>query len=275
LKKSGPAANTPWGNRVASTPSREGMTMGLDLALAGLVLLVAIRGWLRGFLVQAIRLAGLVAAAYAAVPVRDFAKPYAAHYLPTIRPDLSDRLLWWIAAVASYFLIVGVASLIVAVSRRNTFGLTEKNRSDQFAGFGLGVVKGLIVASFAVAGLQKYGESTITRVDWVHDQTKQSYSWEWNEKYQPARKIWASQPVQLFVSHVQKHGLTPPPKGEGPARDAGETEKPVQTASRTPKLHLPGIDGPPLEIDTTGLDADLIHEVEALQKQLSKLDTGK
>ena len=42
--------------------------MGLDLALGGLVLISAIRGWLKGFLVQAIRLAGLVASVYAAGP---------------------------------------------------------------------------------------------------------------------------------------------------------------------------------------------------------------
>lgn len=250
--------------------------MGLDLALGGLVLFVGFRGWLRGFLVQAIRLVGLVAAAYVAVPTRDFAKPYAAQYLPTIRPDLADRLLWWIAAIASYFLIVGVASMIVAVSRRNTFGLTEKNRGDQFAGFGLGVMKGLIIAAFAMAGLQKYGEPFLARADWAQDQTKRSVAWEWSEKYQPARKIWASQPVQQLVTHVQKHGLTPPVKGEGPVKDSGEpVEKSVQTASRTPRLSLPGAGGPPMEIDPTGLDPDLLRQVEQIQKDLSRLDVGK
>ena len=162
------------------------------------------------------------------------------HYLPTIRPDLSDRLLWWIAAVASYFLIVGVASMIVAASRRNTFGLTEKNRRDQFAGFGLGVVKGLIIAAFAVAGIQEHGEPYLAKVDWAQDQTKRSVAWEWSEKYQPAWKIWTSQPVQLFVSHVQKNGLNPPVKGEKPVKESAEpAEKPVQTASRTPKLAPP------------------------------------
>ena len=83
--------------------------MGLDLALGGLVLFVAIRGWFRGFVVQAIRLGGLVAAAYAAVPVRDQAKPYALEYFPAMRPELVDRILWWVSAAVSYFVIVGVA----------------------------------------------------------------------------------------------------------------------------------------------------------------------
>ena len=250
--------------------------MGLDLALGSLVLFVGFRGWVRGFLVQAIRLVGLVAAAYAAVPVRDFAKPYAAHYLPTIRPDLADRLLWWVAAITSYFLIVGVASMIVAVSRRNTFGLTEKNRSDQFAGFGLGVMKGLIIAAFAVAGLQKHGEPLLARADWAQDQTKRSVAWEWCEKYQPARQIWKSQPVQQFVTHVQKHGLTPPTKGEGSVKDPGEpVEKSVQAASRTPRLSLPGGEGPPIEIDSAELDPELQQQVDQLIKNLSNIDPGK
>jgi uncharacterized membrane protein required for colicin V production len=252
------------------------MTMGLDLALGGLVLFWAIRGWLRGFVVQATRLAGLVIAAYAAVPTRDFVKPYAAQYLPTIRADLSERLLWWVAAIACYFLIVGVASLIVAVSRRNTFGLPEKNRSDQFAGFGFGVVKGLVVAAFLVGALHKYAQPYVARVDWAASQTKESVAWSWSEKYQPAAKIWDSQPVQLFVAHVQKYGLNAPPKGDPSAPQSAEAEKPVQTASRTPTLTVPGVDGaPPVVLDTTDLDPAMVREVEDLKRQLEKLDAGK
>lgn len=228
--------------------------MGFDLALGGLVLFVAVRGWLKGFLIQAIRLGGLVAAAYAAVPVRDFAKPYAAQYLPTIRPDLSDRILWWVALVASYFVITGVASLAAAVSRRNTFGVPEKNRSDQFAGFGLGVLKGLIVASFVVAGLQRYGDTMLHKVDWAEGQTKESMAWEWSSKYQPAQKIWESQPVQHFVRHVQRNGLNPPLRGEHPEKEAAEAEAPLQTASRAPKLVVPNSEGGPIVIDLSGQD---------------------
>src|SRR4051794_5163117 len=102
--------------------------MGLDLALGGLVLLVALRGWFKGFVVQAIRLGALVAAAYAAVPAREYAKPYVAEYLPTIRADISGRLMWWVAAIVCYFVFAGVASLAAGVARKNTFGLVEKNR---------------------------------------------------------------------------------------------------------------------------------------------------
>ena len=76
--------------------------MGLDLALGVIVLLGAIRGWLKGFILQAIRLSGVVACVYAADPVRDLAKPYVVPHLPSIRPELVDRLIWWSAAAVSY-----------------------------------------------------------------------------------------------------------------------------------------------------------------------------
>ena len=203
--------------------------MGLDLALGGLVLITAIRGWLKGFLVQAIRLVGLVASVYAAVPVRDQVKPYVVEYLPTIRPELVDRLLWWAAAVVSYFVIVGVASLAVSVSRRQTFGLNEPNRGDQFAGLGLGLVKGLIVASFLVAALQKYAQPQIAQIAWAEEQTKASTAWDWNERYHPAAQIWSAPPVQRFVNQIQKMGLMSP----AGARLEGEPEKP--DANRQPR----------------------------------------
>jgi len=247
--------------------------MGLDLALGGLVLLVALRGWLRGFVVQAIRLGALVCAVYAAVPARNFVKPYALQHLPTVRADLSDRLLWWVMAVACYFLFSGLASLIVAISRRNSFGLEEKNRSDQFAGLGLGLVKGVIVAAFALSGLQTYGEPAFSKLDWAQSQTKESMAWDWGQKYQPARRLWTSQPVQQFVSHVQKNGLNPP--AAVPTRGAGEedVEKPVQTASRIPRLEIAGSDTSiPGESGGVGLSEDLAREVEKLRKELSELD---
>jgi uncharacterized membrane protein required for colicin V production len=244
--------------------------MGLDLTLAGLVLLMAVRGWLRGFLVQAIRLCGLVASVYLADPVRDQAKPYALEYLPAIRPDLVDRILWWASAVTCYLVLVGVASLAVGVSRRRPYGLAEPDRSDQFAGFGLGVLKGLIVASFLVAGLQKYGQGSLARISWAADQTRESYAWMWNEQYHPAARVWHSQPVQQFVSHIQKMGLRPP--STSPA-GPGETSATVRTASRTPNLLIPP--GFPTDLDTSGLDPEMTRTIEAIQKALSQLEADK
>jgi hypothetical protein len=115
--------------------------MGLDLVLGVIVLLAAIRGWLKGFLLQAIRLSGLVACVYVADPVRDLVKPYVVPYLPSIRPELVDRLLWWTAAAVSYVVLVGLATLIANYSRRRAFGLADPRRNDQYAGFALGAFK--------------------------------------------------------------------------------------------------------------------------------------
>ena len=45
--------------------------MGLDIALGLMILLGAIRGWFRGFVLQALQLGGLVGCVYAAGPIRD------------------------------------------------------------------------------------------------------------------------------------------------------------------------------------------------------------
>jgi uncharacterized membrane protein required for colicin V production len=227
--------------------ANEGGDMGLDLALGGLVLFTAIRGWLKGFLVQAIRLAGLVTAVYAAAPLREQIKPYVAGQFPTMKPDLMDRILWWGSGVGAYFVLVGVASLIVSVSRRQNFGMAEPNRGDQFAGFGLGVLKGLVVASFLVAALHKYAEPQLVKLAWAEEQKKESYAWKWHEDYQPAAKIWAAPPVQNFVQHIQKMGLPGAPEKGKPEATA---EKPVQTASRLPKLALASEPHPPSAMRT-------------------------
>ncbi len=205
--------------------------MGLDLALGGLVLITAIRGWLKGFLTQAIRLGGLVAAVYAALPVRDQTRAYVVDYLPTMRAELVDRLLWWVAAFVSYFVIVGVASLVVAVSRRQTFGIAEANRGDQFAGMGLGLIKGLITASFLVAGLQKYAQPQIVRVAWAGEQIQTSVAWDWNAHYHPAARIWAAPPVQQFVGQIQRMGLVAPKGSPG-----AEPRQTLETAGQISRL---------------------------------------
>ena len=240
--------------------------MGLDLVLGGLVLLLAIRGWMKGFLVQAIRLGGLIAAVYAASPVREQAKPYIVQYLPTIQPSLLDRMLWWGSGVTSYFVLVGVASLAVGVARRPKFGMEERNRGDQFAGFGLGVVKGLIVTSFLIAGVARYSSWAFQQVSWAEKQTKESYAWEWNQKYRPASRIWAAPPVRQFVTHVQKMGLLPPESSK--MEEAENTEEParVQTASRTPTLELPA------EAASSPPDVETARLLNDLQKQLDSYD---
>ena len=130
--------------------------MGLDLTLGLILLIAAFRGWFQGFVSQAVRIGGLVACVYLAEPVRDYAKPHILPYLPTIQPELVDRLLWWVSAAASYVVLVGVATLVIKMTRRPEIpGMPERGRNDQFAGFLLGAAKGLLVAAFATAGIEK------------------------------------------------------------------------------------------------------------------------
>ena len=75
--------------------------MGLDLTLGVIILIAAFRGWFQGFVSQAVRLGGVIACVYLAEPVRDYAKPHVLPYLPSIQPELVDRLLWWVSAAVS------------------------------------------------------------------------------------------------------------------------------------------------------------------------------
>jgi len=251
--------------------------MGLDLALAGLVLVTAIRGWLKGFVVQAVRLVGLVSAVYVAAPIRDQVKPYAISYLPTVRADLVDRLFWWISACVAYFVLVGLASLLVSVSKRPVLGIKETSRNDQFAGLSLGVVKGLILAAFLVGALEKYAEPHIEKIPYGSSQAKESNAWDWNKRFHPAHRLWTAPPVQHFVAQIKTMGLNPPPgsnsKSNANSEDGSEPtsseEGPVKTASRTPRLTLSPDDLS--RVDTSGLSPDLSRSIEELKRELREL----
>jgi uncharacterized membrane protein required for colicin V production len=210
--------------------------MWLDVTLGGIILIAAFRGWSRGFVSQAVRIAGLVACVYLAEPVRDSAKPHVLPYLPTIQPELVDRLLWWVSAVVAYVVLVGVASLVIKMTRRPEIpGIAQSGRNDQFAGFMLGATKGVVVAAFATAAIQKYAIEYLTPVPWAEEQVKTSWAIKWSETYRPVPRIWSSRPVQHFVNYVERMGLRKP--GEPSQLPAGKEdddteEPPVRTASR-------------------------------------------
>jgi uncharacterized membrane protein required for colicin V production len=244
--------------------------MGLDLALGIFVLFGAIRGWRKGFLLQAIRLSGLVACVYAAGPVRDQLKPYVLPHLPTIRPELVDRLLWWSSAAASYVVLVGLATLILKFSRRQPFGIAEPNRGDQSAGLLLGALKGLVVASFLVAALQQHAVPRLGGVAWAEEQARTSQVLKWNAQYEPAAKIWGSPPVQQFVAHVRRMGLASPPHGPTSPEEAPDSPKPLQAeGSRPPRLTLPSTPPGGLDPAHAGLD-DLARAMKAIEDELEQ-----
>ncbi|WP_435017063.1 CvpA family protein [Tundrisphaera sp. TA3] len=217
--------------------------MGLDIALGVVILLGAIRGWFRGFLLPGIRLAALIGCVFAAAPLRDQARPHVTPYLATIQPAMLDKMLWWASAVVSYVAVVGLSSLAIALQRRKpAFGEPDENRADQFAGMLLGGAKATIVAAFLVAGLDRYAREWAHTIPWAEKQAKTSRALVLNDEYRPAERIWTSPPVRHFVAHIRRMGISGE-AAETPGQDAPApvAEIPaVQTAAaRPPHLSLP------------------------------------
>ena len=185
--------------------------MGLDLILGAIVLVMALRGWFRGFFAQAIRLGSFVGAAYVAGPIRDLARPVAADYLPSLSTGLLDRLLWWVAAVMAFVVIGGVANGLLASQRRRRAsaegGSGPGHGGDHSAGALLGAAKGAIVVAFLASGLQRYALDYLEAGGWVGSQVETSKVLGWSAAHQPARRIWESTPVRRFVEHVRTMGF--------------------------------------------------------------------
>jgi uncharacterized membrane protein required for colicin V production len=241
---------------------REGAHMGLDVALGIIILIAAIRGWLQGFVHQTVRIAGLIACVYLADPVRDNAKPYVLPYLPTIQPDLVDRLLWWVSAGIAYVLLVGLSTLVIKMTRRPEIpGISQSGRHDQSAGFLLGTAKGVLIATFLVAGIQRYALKQVTTIAWANEQVKTSWALRWSEQYRPAAKVWSSVPVQHFVNHIQRRGLQNPAEAM-PVHTDGKTgdRSVVQTASRPPALEVEGL--------PRAIDSEVERAVEEIKATL-------
>jgi uncharacterized membrane protein required for colicin V production len=184
--------------------------MGVDIALGLIILIWAVRGYLRGFVLQAIHLAGLVACVYLANPIRDFARPHLQPQFPSIQPELLDRLIWWTAAVGSLVLMTGLAAWIFKASRRRPLGEPEPDYADKGAGFVLGATKGLVVAAALAYLFDTYALGHLKNLPWLDKQARDSRSLAWSREYRPAVRLWESQPVQLFVTHVRSNGLTSP-----------------------------------------------------------------
>jgi colicin V production protein len=231
--------------------------MGLDVILGASVLISALRGWFKGFVMQAVRLGGLVASVYEARPVRDFLKPYVEGYLRGIRPDLLDRLLWWAACITSYVVTVGLATWLVRIYRRKPYGEPDLYRGNQSAGFLFGAAKGLLLAMLMAAGIDHYILERLKGVGWVEQQAASSHALAWTQKYHPVARLWGTRPVQNFVGYVQQMGLNPP--GE-----AATTPESVRTASRANPLELPRAGTSSTSDDLEDLNA----AIDALKSEL-------
>jgi len=203
--------------------------MGLDVTLGLMVLLAGTRGWFRGFVLQAIRLGALVACIYAADPIRDVTRPYARQHIPTMRPELLDKLLWWTAAVVAYVVLSGVATWIVQAYRRRPHVDLDRNMADEGAGFLLGAAKGFVAASFLASGIERYSANYLKEVAWAHEQVETSHAMAWAREVHPAERFWQAQPVRRLVAQVSRGGLDmpePEPEARTEARALPTSESP-------------------------------------------------
>jgi uncharacterized membrane protein required for colicin V production len=209
--------------------------MGLDLTMGAVILIAAVRGWIKGFVNQAVRIAGFIACVYLANPVREQARPYVMAKLPKIDPVLMDRILWWVSAVVSYIVLVGLTTLAIQMMRTPPLpGMARSSRNDQFAGFLLGAFKGLVVAAFLTAGLQTYGTDLVGNVAWVQQQTNGSLALKWTDQYQPVPKIWSTPAVRRFVNQIQHNGMKESRQSDGDEpRQVAEAEAETNAEAET------------------------------------------
>ena len=213
--------------------------MGLDLMLGAVVLLAGARGWFRGFLLQAIRLGALIGCVYAADPIRDVVRPYARQQIPSIRPELLDKLLWWTGAVVAFVVVSGVAGWIVR-ARRERYREFNRDNADSGAGFLVGAAKGLIAATFLTAGIEQYSATYLKEVPWASEQVRKSQAMAFTRSYQPADRLWSSPPVRLFVAHVRRAGIEMPETGDGAKSEADrEAAEAPPARDRAPSAAVP------------------------------------
>lgn len=238
--------------------------MGLDIALGVVVLVASIRGWLKGFVVQAIHLIALVSSVFLASPLRDLGRPYAREYFPGVEPALLDRLLWWSATVASYLLLTGVAVSTVRLYRRRHYleGL-DRDRGDQGAGFVLGAAKGALLVIFLTAGIERHAATYVKAQGWVARQVAESWSVRMTQRHRPADQIWNSAPVQTVVRQVRREGLW------GEAAEATRAAQTADSSDSGSSVSVPAaLPALPLAIPRPALDPNSPRFLEELDRAI-------
>jgi uncharacterized membrane protein required for colicin V production len=248
--------------------------MGLDLALGIMILLGAFRGWFKGFVSQSVRLAGFVACFYLADPVREEARPYVLARMPAIDPGLMDRILWWVAAVISYVVLVGMATLAIKLTRSpEPPGAPKSKREDKIGGMVLGTAKAFFFAALIGAGVQRYAAELVGNAPWAERQLTGSYALRWTETYQPIPRIWSTPPVRAFVEHIQRNGLLDRTELPG-AKKVAERTSADTAADVPPRLDLTPAERPEPAVspsDKLDTQGELTKELEEINAQLEAL----
>lgn len=245
--------------------------MGLDVALGVIVALGALRGWFRGFTSQAVRLVGLVACVYLASPVREQARPYILARMPAIDAGLMDRIIWWVAAIVSYIVLVGLLTLAIQLMRSppNPEGRNGRG-GDRLGGLLLGAAKSAVAAAFVAAGVHTYGEKLAQQIPWAGRQIEGSHALVWTVQYRPVPRVWSTAPVQNFVQQIQRNGLKPSAETPSDKQLAERVAAEPEASNRTPRLGLPPAELPPPEAwpDDSVLGEDFARDLERIKQEL-------
>lgn len=260
--------------------------MGVDVTLGVLILIGAVRGWFKGFILQVISLTALLSSVYLADPIRDFARPYAQEHFPGIRMELLDKLLWWCAAVIAALVIGGLGKGILKAYRSRSYADPEPNRGDQGAGFLFGGLKAALVAVFIAAAVAKYAPKYLKAGDAISEQIQTSHALVWTNQYHPAERIWTSAPVQSFVAHVRRRGFwtDAPNRDEPTAAETADTDAPnpaspparsAQAAGRPKTLALSPRGRPTLDPDSPEFLRQLDQELRGLDQALNSAEPAK
>jgi hypothetical protein len=252
--------------------------MGLDLALGAVVLIGALRGWFKGFVSQAVRLAGFVACFYLADPVREQARPYVLAKVPAIDPGLMDRILWWISVVISYVVFIGLVTLAIKLTRSpqppespKSPGVPSSRRDNQIGGMILGSAKALFIAALIAAGVDKYAPELVGDAPWAERQLTGSYALLWTETYRPIPRIWSTPAVRQFVEHIQRNGLRDRTEGDVEKKVVERDTTDAEDSQRPPRLDMIPAEEPLSEAspaDELDPGGEIAREIEGIKAEL-------
>lgn len=238
--------------------------MTMDLILLAVLLIIGLRGWFDGFVKQMIHWSSLIAAILLATPIAYVLRPEIQPHLASIPEHLFGEILWWSSVVLAYLVISAMSKFLVSTlskvmaSRGPSRDETESEspeerhkrvrRADRFAGFSLGLAKGAIYLSIALALIDQYALPKLTSFSWVQQVTADSQVYASQQAYQPAKHLYEWPPTQDLVRQLQRRdvGLDLPDEDSSLIKEATESLWPslpielpetpdVSTTSQQPK----------------------------------------
>lgn len=207
--------------------------MGLDVFFGVVVLLMALRGYSKGFANQMIQITGIVVGVIFAGQVADYLFPQIGKYMNPIPETLKMPILYFICMMTIWLVISVVCSTYLMRYRNKVFGENKPSGGDRFFGIGLGLAEGALVCLIMIYGIHLLPEG-IRNLDLVKKQIDESGAIktaaqypvvEWGLQSKEAQQIWdnGAQIVHYF--------RTP---AEGDAAQPGADPNVIQQVNKLP-----------------------------------------